>query len=66
MVEIERDAYLVVTAMDAASALRFFGVAPSDAVAVDMGPAVSERAKPGARRWHVYTDRPGREGGSVG
>ena len=50
--EYEREDYVQCVAMDARSALRFFGW--DDGRAVDAGPADPARYKPGARVWHVY------------
>jgi hypothetical protein len=57
---IERDEYLMVAAMDEASATAFvaetFGIAPERvARVVDMGEAKGDRYKDGARIFHVYT-----------
>ena len=47
--------YLSIVSMSAESALRFFGLDPSVAHAVDMGPPDPSRPyKPGARVFHVY------------
>jgi hypothetical protein len=50
---MEREDYVQVVAMDAASAIAFFGFGP-EARAIDAGPADPERWRQGARVWHVY------------
>ena len=53
-IEFERMSYVSVVALNARSAIAFFGFG-DDARAVDAGPpAEPSRWKPGARVWHVY------------
>jgi hypothetical protein len=55
-VEIQPEGYVQVVAMDAQSAIAFFGFDPSKARALDAGPADSARWRTGAHVWHVYAD----------